>query len=431
MARRKRVKVKKDRAKKKSIFKTLKSNKVGLVLIGLFLFSSLAYAFLSGGSPSFRKKTVESPQSTPVNLPSYAYTNEKILDGYTKAVEIQDILQWIPCYCGCGGHSNHKSVKNCFIKEDGSFDEHASQCEMCLDIAISSYRWWTEGVPLKEIRERIDRAYGEYQEATPTPQLPKEMEDMTISEMASAPQQTSAPMTAPIAQPEISQLFLKEDFDSLSDGLKKTPSGIFWARFVNVKRVLNTSLEEYASSRVQPDAFYGRKIIGMYSADYPDNTWIELHDLGYNEFNLQSRNSIGITNKVSVRPYIYGHTKNVNLLIDFLGNPARYGSAYDTFEPLVKKFDGNVGIAEVSIITSPFSDMRYVSLDAIGNETERVTAYRITQPDFLPLERYKALQSSSSERGFSDYEVLQEENLFIVRIVSSNLTAVLLEEPSM
>ncbi len=52
-------------------------------------------------------------------------------EAYVYAMERQDVLSWIPCYCGCGQHSGHTSNWNCFIKgraADGTFvfDDHGA-----------------------------------------------------------------------------------------------------------------------------------------------------------------------------------------------------------------------------------------------------------------------------------------------------------------
>lgn len=105
----------------------------------------------------------------------------KFLDGqhenirlvYAAAGKATDILQWIPCYCGCGESVGHRSNLNCFVaekREDGSilWDDHGTRCLVCLEIAVTSIQMAQEGKTLKEIREAIDSNY-EQGYATPTP----------------------------------------------------------------------------------------------------------------------------------------------------------------------------------------------------------------------------------------------------------------------
>ena len=52
---------------------------------------------------------------------------------YQVAASATDIIEWMPCYCGCGESANHESNMNCFIDEvrkDGSvvWDDHSTRC---------------------------------------------------------------------------------------------------------------------------------------------------------------------------------------------------------------------------------------------------------------------------------------------------------------
>jgi hypothetical protein len=91
--------------KKKSV--TPRSNLMPvLFVIGLLVGGAGVYFILSGKSSEDK-----------LGLPDYAHRDQKTLRAYTKAVEYQDMLMYIPCYCGCGSHSGHLSVKNCFIHQ--------------------------------------------------------------------------------------------------------------------------------------------------------------------------------------------------------------------------------------------------------------------------------------------------------------------------
>ncbi|WP_042165391.1 PCYCGC motif-containing (lipo)protein [Paenibacillus gorillae] len=97
----------------------------------------------------------------------------KFLDGqsedmrivYQAAGQAADLLEWIPCFCGCGESANHKSNLNCFIaelKDNGSvvWDDHGTRCGVCLKIAAQAVTMKQAGKTTLEIREWIDEAYG-------------------------------------------------------------------------------------------------------------------------------------------------------------------------------------------------------------------------------------------------------------------------------
>lgn len=161
------------------------SNTTLLVVIGLVLIAGIAYV-VNSGAPSGQGASGEvmtlaearraideqyvgrglSPTSTgPVRegyipvlaprlvdenlkLPSYAYTNPITLNAYKFAIEHPEVLEQIPCYCGCGSHGSvvsegkpHKSIRDCFISDRGDFDDHGSFCDMCVGDAIRTQKY--------------------------------------------------------------------------------------------------------------------------------------------------------------------------------------------------------------------------------------------------------------------------------------------------
>ncbi|MBM7604281.1 bacterioferritin-associated ferredoxin [Metabacillus crassostreae] len=96
---------------------------------------------------------------------------------YQAASQHKDLLEKIPCYCGCGESANHKSSYDCFVfenKEDGNiiWDDHGTKCGVCLEIAAQSIVDFQEGKSVKDIRSKIDEMYKEgYSTPTPTPEV--------------------------------------------------------------------------------------------------------------------------------------------------------------------------------------------------------------------------------------------------------------------
>jgi hypothetical protein len=109
-------------------------------------------------------------------LPSFLMDKpENIRAVYQIAAKSVDVLQWIPCYCGCGESAGHKSNENCFVKElnkDGSvvWDDHGTRCNVCMQIAVESVQMKIDGKTNKEIRQTIDQKYKSgYAKPTDTP----------------------------------------------------------------------------------------------------------------------------------------------------------------------------------------------------------------------------------------------------------------------
>ncbi|WP_236561215.1 PCYCGC domain-containing protein [Pontibacillus sp. HMF3514] len=95
---------------------------------------------------------------------------------YEAVVNHKEVVEQMPCYCGCGESVNHKSNYDCFVYDDtktGSvvWDDHATKCGVCLETAVESINKYNEGKSIKEIRNMIDETYnnGDFAKPTPTP----------------------------------------------------------------------------------------------------------------------------------------------------------------------------------------------------------------------------------------------------------------------
>jgi hypothetical protein len=102
---------------------------------------------------------------------------EDIQNIYVAAAQHQELLENMPCYCGCGTSANHQNNYDCFIhenKENGAvvWDDHGTKCGVCLEIAAQAMADYNNGMTIKDIRQKIDDAYKEgYAKPTPTPSV--------------------------------------------------------------------------------------------------------------------------------------------------------------------------------------------------------------------------------------------------------------------
>ena len=77
-----------------------------------------------------------------------------------------DIMEDIPCYCGCGD-IGHTSNYDCYVSDvDASgkitFDNHALGCSICVDITQDVMRMLRDGKNLQDARAYIDATYSKY-----------------------------------------------------------------------------------------------------------------------------------------------------------------------------------------------------------------------------------------------------------------------------
>lgn len=108
-------------------------------------------------------------------LPSFLDGQDpKIVRAYQMVAAHTELLQYIPCYCGCES-IGHTSSQSCFIKEikpDGSivWDDHGTRCTTCMNIAVIASQMQDAGKSPSEIRKMIDEKFKEgYAKPTPTP----------------------------------------------------------------------------------------------------------------------------------------------------------------------------------------------------------------------------------------------------------------------
>ena len=98
-----------------------------------------------------------------------------VQEAYAFAGHRPDVLQYIPCYCGCG-RSGHDSIDQCYLRRrlpngDPVWSAHSVTCAICIDITRDVAGMIADGMPLSAIRRTIDARYSALPTvSTPTPQ---------------------------------------------------------------------------------------------------------------------------------------------------------------------------------------------------------------------------------------------------------------------
>jgi hypothetical protein len=94
---------------------------------------------------------------------------------YAFALARPDVLQWLPCYCGCEGQG-HRSNLDCFFqrRESGEivFEEHGSYCDICVETANLAASMLREGSTMTEVRDAVDDTFSGRAPGTVTPLPP-------------------------------------------------------------------------------------------------------------------------------------------------------------------------------------------------------------------------------------------------------------------
>jgi hypothetical protein len=399
-------KIKNVKAKSGKIPKKKDNSTLIIGIFAVILLAGIAYAVFSGESTP--KKT-----GSEIKLPSYAYTNPLTLKAYRYATEHPEMLEQIPCYCGCGGHSGHRFLRDCFIHDDWTYDDHASFCDVCIGEAIKVQDYLAQGKTLKEARLLIDEEYSKKGgDRTNTPPVRDSYTPILSPKMAGIPTATTV-QTAKTQTTDLSSLSLPDNFKSLSDGLKLIPPGVRWAYFANLKQ--ETGIEQ----RAVPDInFYGVPIIGMLNSEYNDGSWVELHDVG-KTINVQANNQPNADNIVYTRPYVFDTKDKTNSVLALFKDSATNANAYNSFKSVLDKVDDkNAGFAKINTNAPSFADLSYFGLVRSGNDIKGEIAFRAKDDGTIPLTKYYELKNSSVSRGFKSYDVQKENNTLIIRMTS-------------
>jgi hypothetical protein len=83
---------------------------------------------------------------------------------YAFALSRPDVLQWLPCYCGCSG-MDHRSNLDCFfvrreVKSTFAYEEHASFCDICVKTANLASEMLAKGSTMTQVRAAVDSTFG-------------------------------------------------------------------------------------------------------------------------------------------------------------------------------------------------------------------------------------------------------------------------------
>jgi len=85
---------------------------------------------------------------------------------YQFAVANPEVVDHIPCYCGCGS-MGHTSNYSCYVQSvdaagNTQFDEHALGCSICVDITQDAMRLSKQGKSPQDIKVYVDKTYSQY-----------------------------------------------------------------------------------------------------------------------------------------------------------------------------------------------------------------------------------------------------------------------------
>ena len=102
-----------------------------------------------------------------------------IAEVYEYAGRNPDILEFVPCFCGCET-AGHRANSHCFVQSrnaDGSvaaWEPHGMGCAVCIDVARDSMQMHASGATVRDIRAAVEAKYApRFPRITPTPAPPQ------------------------------------------------------------------------------------------------------------------------------------------------------------------------------------------------------------------------------------------------------------------
>lgn len=140
--------------------KSINKQNLALGIVALVIMAGIAGVLLRSTADQAGDQTADSAQlskAADVLSPSL-FSDEKTRAAYQTAKDIPEVLEQIPCFCGCLSNFGHKNNLFCFK------DQHGAGCNMCQDIALDARKMHDQGMSIAQIQERIKTKYSQYQE---------------------------------------------------------------------------------------------------------------------------------------------------------------------------------------------------------------------------------------------------------------------------
>jgi hypothetical protein len=140
--------------KGESLKSTNKQN-LALGVIAVAIIAGIGWYSLRGASNE-TEPSVQLSKSDGVLSPTL-FDDAKTRAAYQVAKDIPEVLEQLPCFCGCMSHFGHKNNLFCFK------DQHGSGCDLCQDIALDAQKMHDQGMSIAQIQDQIKAKYSRYQ----------------------------------------------------------------------------------------------------------------------------------------------------------------------------------------------------------------------------------------------------------------------------
>lgn len=136
--------------------KSTNKQNVVLGIVAVAIMAGIAWVSLRGTSEPATDTAAAISKSADVLSPTI-FDDEKTRAAYQVAKDIPEVLEQLPCFCGCMTSFGHKNNLFCFK------DQHGSGCTLCQDIALEARKMHDSGMSITQIQDNIKAKYARYQ----------------------------------------------------------------------------------------------------------------------------------------------------------------------------------------------------------------------------------------------------------------------------
>lgn len=89
-----------------------------------------------------------------------ATVTPEIADHYRFAAAHADEYASLPCFCGCEEFLDHTGLLDCFVRQDGAWEAHASGCGVCIGESATARQMLDDGHTVPSVREAVVAKFG-------------------------------------------------------------------------------------------------------------------------------------------------------------------------------------------------------------------------------------------------------------------------------
>ncbi|WP_445475974.1 hypothetical protein ACT9XH_04380 [Methanococcoides methylutens] len=218
------------------------------------------------------------------------------------------------------------------------------------------------------------------------------------------------------------------ELNSVTDGLAVTTEDAVVVQYFDITAIRGTPLELIIGNSSQLDGIYGSQVTKMYTAEYADGTWFNMHEISpqvvafqyylspdlYNGYQILSRGN-NVYNVVG-EPMLFGEKAQLESVLDAIEGESAPNTEFDRILEFVEP---GAEMQRLLLVEDGFADQYYVGIKLEDDMSYSRTAVYLN-PTEGTINNVTSLASNSSERALF-YDVYSEDDILKVT-VSSNVS---------